>query len=232
MLTNLFLNMHYVFFVATIGDLVGTVWYAPLHLLCKPLLMLSLMLFFWQAIGQRLSPLARWVLPALFFSWAGDIFLMFDGKGFFIGGLGSFLVAHLLYLGAYRENLPTHLQTVSKSLLARMPYLLVPFLAYLCGFYAFLYPYLGELAIPVAVYAFVLMCMGVFALNRYGFTTKASFQWILAGAFLFMVSDSILATNLFVWNKELPLGNLGVMLTYISAQYAIVRGAILHIKAS
>jgi uncharacterized membrane protein YhhN len=40
------------------------------------------------------------IFIALFFSWLGDVFLMFVFKHelFFLAGLGSFLVAHIIYI--------------------------------------------------------------------------------------------------------------------------------------
>jgi uncharacterized membrane protein YhhN len=215
------------FGVCGVLDVIGAFAYQPLHLVCKPFLMLTLLLFFWNSIHQKFSPMARWVIGALFFSWAGDIFLMFAGEAFFIAGLSSFLIAHLLYLGAYQDALPTQ----DKRVLMRKPYLLLPFLGYLVGFYAYLYPFLGELVLPVGVYATVITAMGLLAVNRQGFTTQASYQWILIGALSFAISDSILSTNLFAWKNTLPFANGFVMLTYIFAQFAITKGAIAHIKA-
>jgi len=216
--------MLYVFFVTSLADLVGNLFYEPLHFICKPLLMLSLLSYFWQTIGGKLTYFSRCITIALFFSWAGDIFLLFKGEGFFMAGLGSFLVAHVLYLCAYSDTTAVG----RKRLLSQKPYLLLPFLVYLGVFYAFLYPNLAGLAVPVAVYATVLTAMGVLALNRYQHTSQASFQWIMLGAMLFIVSDSLLSLNLFIWKGSLYLGGFWVMLTYISAQYAIVYGAIAH----
>ena len=219
--------MHYFFFIASIGDWVGTLAYQPLHVICKPLIIATLILYFWNAIGKKFTSFSRWIIGALFFSWAGDIFLLFEGKGFFIGGLGSFLLAHVLYLGAYLDKEPLHRQQT--PLLARKPYLLLPFVAYLVGFYSFLYPHLNDLAIPVAVYAAVLTAMGVLALNRWNFTSEASFIWIAIGALFFIISDSLLSLNLFVLKGAMPIGNFLVMFTYTLAQYCIVRGSIKHL---
>lgn len=221
--------MQYFFFIAALGDLGSLLFYPLMHIFFKPLLMMSLMLYYWQSIDRKLHDMARWILCALFFSWAGDIFLIFDGTFFFIAGLGSFLIAHLLYLGAYMHT-QKDFTPMQKRLLAQKPYLVIPFFVYLGVFYSYLFPYLGDLAIPVAIYALVLTCMGVFALNRLGFTTQASFNWILGGAFLFIVSDSILSHALFVWKGSFYYGNFMVMCTYILAQYAIVQGALAHTK--
>ncbi len=218
--------MRYLFLLLSVGDLAGNLFFEPLHTFCKPFLLVSLMLYFWQNIPKTHTNFPYWILAALAFSWAGDVFLLFKGETFFIAGLGSFLIAHLLYLVAYQD---TH-EAGKPRLIAQKPYLLFPFTLYLVVFYAFLYPYLGDLAVPVGIYAMVLANMGILALNRYRHTTQASFNWIMAGALCFMLSDSWLSVHLFVLKDSSPLSGFCVMLTYLTAQYAIVHGALLHLK--
>src|SRR5689334_5870984 len=43
----------------------------------------------------------QWIAVALVLSLAGDICLMFPGNAWFIGGLGSFLVAHFAFAAAF-----------------------------------------------------------------------------------------------------------------------------------
>jgi uncharacterized membrane protein YhhN len=48
----------------------------------------------------------------------------------------------------------------------------------------------------------------------------------IIGATLFVISDSLLAVNLFAYSRMLL--SLCVMLTYASAQYLIVKGTLLN----
>ncbi len=93
-----------------------------------------------------------------------------------------------------------------------------------------LFPVLGDLQIPVIVYALVLMAMVVSAIYRLGRTSFASFSLVLFGAFLFMVSDSLLAINKFL--DKVPLGGFWIMLTYIGAQFLIVSGLMKHSRSA
>ena len=71
------------------------------YLSAKPLLMITLALYF--ALATRGYP--RWrlvVIAALVFSWAGDVFLI--SSDWFVAGLVSFLIAHLLYIFAYQQT--------------------------------------------------------------------------------------------------------------------------------
>ena len=112
------------------------------------------------------------------------------------------------------------LETVQK---ARMAF---PVILAATGLVVVLYPRLGELRLPVIVYAGVLMFMVLNALFRFQKTSASSFWMVSAGAVLFMLSDSILAINKFLQ----PVNHAGVwiMSTYLCGQFLIVRGLIEH----
>ena len=62
------------------------------------------------------------------------------------------------------------------------------------------------------------------ALNRKGAITEKSFNWVLWGAILFILSDSLIALNKFT--VDIPLSKTWIMATYMGAQYLIVMGYI------
>jgi uncharacterized membrane protein YhhN len=92
-----------------------------------------------------------------------------------------------------------------------------------------MYPNLGSLLIPVVVYSAVLLSMSIFALNRKARVSEASFLWVWLGSVFFVISDMWIAVNKFVYAGALPMSGFGIMLTYLIAQYCIVKGCILHI---
>jgi uncharacterized membrane protein YhhN len=94
------------------------------------------------------------------------------------------------------------------------------------GLVVILYSKLGDLQIPVIVYAAVITTMVLTALFRYGRTSNSSFWQVFIGAVLFMISDSILAINKFLD----PITNAGlyIMITYVAAQFLIVHGILKH----
>jgi len=55
-----------------------------------------------------------------------------------------------------------------------------------------------------------------------------SFQLVVLGAALFIISDSILAINRF--SHTIPFSGVAVMSTYIIAQWLIVNGLLQHKK--
>ena len=120
--------------------------------------------------GQRIL-----VTAALFFSWLGDVFLLFEG--YFVFGLASFLVAHIIYVVIFQKERGT--------LLLRRPWIVLPFLLLTFVFYWFARNGLGSMTVPVLGYITVICMMALAAINRYGTATQQSFQWTVAGALFF-----------------------------------------------
>lgn len=162
----------------------------------------------------------RTLLLALLFSWIGDIILMFADKAeiYFILGLISFLLSHLIYITLFLKQDGNQNQVNKKIVILGI--LLIA--GYFLSMILLLFPKLGALQIPVMVYAFVITTMLYFAF-------KGSLQWekpaayfIIFGAILFVLSDSILAFNKFY--EAIPQSSFWIMSTYILAQFFIVSG--------
>ncbi len=181
------------------------------HHLFKPLTLLIALL-----MVARHSPAApsgkNWLIAALAASLAGDVFLMFEG--FFIPGLVSFLLAHLAYIVLLRQDAPWFPNR--RALMAT--------LGVGAAMYAFLWfgglP--AALRLPVGVYVGVIALMAAQALGRASLLHSPAARMVAAGASLFMLSDSLLATNKFV--LPLPLSQLWVLGSYYAAQMLFVGG--------
>ncbi|MBS1978201.1 MAG: lysoplasmalogenase [Bacteroidetes bacterium] len=190
--------------------------------LLKPLILPALTAYYVARAESRMNLF----VVALFFCWLGDVLLIFQPSGeiFFLLGLVAFLTGHLLYIAAYRK---LQWQQVTNALL-RLQRIRWSFPVLLAGtgLVTILFPTLGPMKIPVLIYAIVLMGMVMAAIFRWGRTNERSFWWLLAGAVLFMVSDSLLAVNKF--HSPFPRSGVAVMGTYIMGQYGIVRGVLLH----
>lgn len=210
------------FFLVSIAELLSvSLGWREVHIFAKTMIMLSLIGYYMGSVPKRNGHFVR----ALFFCWAGDVVLLKqnDAEIFFMLGLFAFLVGHLLYIYAYRQlqwDETPSLPTRTKVLLALPVYALGGTLIIL------LYPGLGSLTVPVLIYALVLVVMVQTALYRQGRTSPDSYGLVVAGAALFMLSDSLLAINKFyvAYAAAAPV----VMLTYILGQYMIVEGAIRH----
>jgi uncharacterized membrane protein YhhN len=192
--------------------LAGTV----LKALIIPLLMLLLL----ANIKPLKNNLHRIMLAGLFFSWGGDIFLEFTGRDgfFFILGLGSFLMAHIMYFSVF------FLTPGENVIFNKRIYLLIPLIIYGAGLLYYLYGDLGNMRIPVVLYAIVILTMIAGALNRLEKVNRTSYYLVLSGAILFVISDSAIAVNKF--SRPFESSGIVVMSTYIMAQYLIITGYI------
>jgi uncharacterized membrane protein YhhN len=115
----------------------------------------------------------------------------------------------------------------TKGLILRKPVLILLFLAYVGGIYVILFPGLEGLMKPIIlIYALSLMGMSMMALNRKGRVAHTSYRLVFFGSILFLISDSMIALNKFY--MEFTLAGFWIMITYISAQYLIMRGLILE----
>ena len=214
-----------IFLMAAVSQLVAQ--FFPdgwLHWISKPLLMLSLAMFYYGSVGNRYSVA---IVVAILFSFSGDVFLMLpDVNGmYFMIGLVSFLLAHIFYIFAYRQHCAEMNNFVPLNNIQKIRFSL-PFILMGTGLVTILYPGLSALRIPVIIYAIVLVSMVLVALFRYGLTTTASFWLVFGGAFFFMVSDSLLAINKFY--TPVALSGIWIMLTYCLAQFMIIYGLKKH----
>ena len=208
----------HLFAIATVSDLIA--------LVSKPLLMIVLILFYAQSVSSQWSTLHKLMVVAFFFSWIGDVALMFVAvnENFFLLGLVGFLIAHILYSVAFSKVTKPHV----KSLLPTKFWVLIPLAVYMAALISVLVPAISgnpatqPFLIPVMVYSAAIASMVVFAVNRYKRVADNSFALVLGGALLFMFSDSIIAINKFV--QPFNMATIFIMLLYISGQYLIAQG--------
>lgn len=190
-----------------------------LDVVFKPLIVISLFVYLVSQKGHQIKA-ATFAMAGLLFSLVGDVLLIFQSEQplFFMGGLISFLLAHVSYIVYYQKSTDTLL----KKALPNKKLFFALMLVYGLVFYSFLYGSLGALKVPVFVYTAALVSMNVFALNRFGRVNDNSFKLILIGAMCFTLSDSLLAVNKFM--MPLPLAGVWIIASYAAAQYFITMG--------
>lgn len=161
------------------------------------------------------------LVAALLLSAAGDAFLAQDGERAFLGGLASFLLAHLAYVALF--------VTAGSGLeiLSVQPWrLALPVLATLAALVLFarLMPAVGPaLRAPVAVYVAAIVAM---------MWTSATLPVpiVMVGAALFLASDAILAMEKFLLTPASPhrrWAGPAVWVLYWLAQVTITLGFLL-----
>lgn len=211
----------YVFLAATIADLTFLIeGNSSLRFYSKPLILLGLILYFYQ-ISKPISTtlLAKSILAALIFSWIGDILLMWPSL--FVYGLGSFLMAQICYIIGFKLAQNTILRREEVNFIKSFFYNLPIYIAAALVFYL-VNPNLGNLKIPVIAYILVIVSMVATARDRFKKCSPASFWQVFIGAVLFFVSDGIIAISRFF--RDFPESGILIMGTYATAQLLIVMG--------
>lgn len=165
-------------------------------------------------------PSKKFLLIALVFSWIGDIILLFADRHelFFIVGLIAFLISHIVYILLFNKQLKYKNRKNKAIFWIGVTCIIV----YLFTMISILLQSLGDLTIPVFVYALVISTMLLFALKGFLNWEEPGNWYILIGAIAFISSDSILAFNKFY--APIVLSSFLIMITYLIAQYLIVVG--------
>lgn len=166
----------------------------------------SFLLVAWSA-GALRHRYGRWIFAGLVASWWGDLFLVFQGDIYFLCGLISFLVGHILYSIAF----------VSYGISWRVTAGVTPFILLLVAFIA---PDIWShapagLKPAVGAYIVVISTMAILAAGA-----GARGNWLfLVGALMFYVSDIAVAREAFdvseapdyVWGLPLYYGGQVVL---------------------
>lgn len=195
-------------------------WF-KLEWLAKPAVMLCLLLWLVSSAGFEGAPL--WFGLGILFSLAGDVLLMLSLERNFLAGLAAFLIAHIFYVIGF--NLP--LPGVSAWSVI---------LAILIGwggarilrriFAALLEKGKSRLRLPLILYGVVVSLMLLSALMKLDDLSWNAGAAVLAGvgAFLFYLSDIILAWNKFV--APMPNGRIYNIAVYHLGQILLIAGAV------
>ncbi len=154
----------------------------------------------------------RLLALALALSALGDV-LLARGFNLFLAGLATFLCAHLVYIVLFVRHRASAAATRSQF---AFPALV---LVYGLTFGAWLAPSLGALQVPVFCYIAAIVAMVSTA-------SRANYRrpWVLVGAILFLISDSLLGAGRF--KTQVPLGSLLVWIAYYAGQCAITLGVL------
>ena len=200
-----------IYFTNSILEIIfGTIQYQTGVFTTKPLIMILIIVFYFLQTQNHHNFQDRLILIGFFFSLLGDTFLMFNGEQYFRFGLGSFLITHLFYIFVFSRN------RLKVNLLARIFFFLFS------GIMLFILQQNinDSLLIPIVIYMITITIMAVMASERN--TNSSSYQLVLFGAILFVLSDSLIALDKFV--IPIPFPTLLIMGTYILAQYLIAVG--------
>lgn len=215
-------NILYIVLVFYIAYL-ATVWFKveEINYYLKPLLIPGLILY---AVTRSYFSGKSILIQALVMSTLGDILLLFSDMNelFFICGLISFLIAHIIYIRLFLRKLNADFSyTWVFSSLAFLG-------IYLYYFLTTMWDNLKIMKIPVTIYALVISAMLFVVIQLVVSKSLRKGEYVLFGAILFVASDSLLAWNMFY--QEIAQGSFWVMTTYLFAQLLIVYGWVNSMK--
>jgi uncharacterized membrane protein YhhN len=178
-----------------------------------PIIILLIIALLWTDGIARI-----FVIAALLFSGGGDIALELqrrDRPGMFVVGLALFLIAHVMYIGAFA------LSGLVNQLDALPIILVLAILVYAGVLTFYLWPRLGKMRIPVILYIVAIFSMVMMS------AFHSPLSWlIIVGAWLFAISDSLIAIHKF--GRPIPGRDYWVMGTYYLAQLLIVLGFVVE----
>lgn len=148
----------------------------------------------------------------LLFSAGGDVALDYDRINLFLMGLVLFLIAHVFYIIAFSRSMELSLKRWFPRLVVVLSALILAWV---------LRDIRPDRLVPVMVYLAVIAFMAFMA-----FSMKPFRLLVAAGAVLFMVSDTIIAVNQFLY--PLPHSTVYNISIYYTAQFLISLGFILY----
>lgn len=207
--------------IAEAGDIQVLIWAT------KPLLMILLCVYLWIHTAAFPSRYRLMYALGLFFSFCGDVLLMLTknnpaSEQLFLLGLISFLLTHLCYIYANTSIL----NGFKNGYLFSKAWASLPLIVFWLALMALLWQGIPDpLKVPVGVYSFVITTMCLSTINLKRIVPAASFYFLVGGAILFMLSDSLIAFSKFRLQTEAPGIRLAIMVTYIAGQYFIIKAA-------
>ncbi|MHB8779010.1 MAG: lysoplasmalogenase [Anaerolineales bacterium] len=194
-----------------------------LESITKPAVMLALFFWLWMSTGLN-GPLF-WFGLGILFSLLGDVLLMISLDRLFLAGLVAFLLAHVAYVIGFNIPVPgmsawgIALAVIIGVGGARVIRRIMDPLAAKGQ---------GHMRMPILVYSIMISLLVLSAMLK---LTDADWKagaalLVSVGAFLFYISDIILAWNKFV--ALVPHGRIYNIAAYHLGQIALIAGVVMQ----
>lgn len=194
-----------------------------LEYVAKPAVVLCL--FVWLYLATGLQGVTLWFGLGILFSLVGDILLMILPDRMFLYGLTAFLFAHVSYLVGFQNEL-MQFSAWSMILIVILASSAIRVIRRIVS--AMRAQGQDRLVYPVTFYSLVittLLYAAMTTISNPEWKTGASFL-VSAGAFLFFISDVILAWNKFV--TPIKNGRILNIAAYHLGQIGLIAGVIIQ----
>lgn len=185
--------------------------YEMLFIIFKPLTTSLVIGLLFLVKSTRLSRFRSIMIIALGCCLLGDIFLLNDD--YFVLGLGSFLIGHLLFASGFIELERFHFNWIS----------LIAFLTIGTVVLFWLQPDLGDFELPVTIYIVVIVFMAWQGVGLFINQQRMAYALIAIAVLLFMFSDTMIAFNKF--RTPFKLSGMVILSTYWLSISLIANGA-------
>jgi len=192
-----------------------------LERVAKPAVMVCL--FVWLYLSTGLKGNLLWFGVGILLSLAGDVLLMISLNRMFLFGLAAFLLAHLSYIAGFKDQF-TSVSGSSFLLIVILAVSVRRVIRRIVG--AMRAKGENRLVVPVIVYSLVISVMLFAAMSTIfdpAWKTSATL-FVSLGAFLFYISDMILAWNKFV--TPITNGRIFSIAAYHLGQIGVITGII------
>jgi uncharacterized membrane protein YhhN len=197
-------------------------WF-KLEVVAKPGVMLCL--FLWLLTTTGLEGATFWFGVGILLSLAGDVLLMISLDRLFLAGLVAFLLAHIFYVIGFNIPMPA-ISAWSVILAVLIGWGGAKIIRRILT--SVIEKGQGRMRLPIIVYSVVISLMllsAMIKLNDLTWSASASIL-VAVGAFLFYLSDVILAWNKFV--APFQHGRIYNIAAYHLGQIALIAGVIVQ----
>ncbi|PCH93418.1 MAG: lysoplasmalogenase [Rhodobacteraceae bacterium] len=166
-----------------------------------------------------------WLSIALIFCALGDYYLSRKDQANFLKGVGAFAVGHLFFIVLFLQDPLSELTRIGQTTqLAALLFLVVMSLIMLGR----LWPRTGDLRHAVAGYICIITGMGIAVATL---PWQGNYIYIIGGAVLFILSDLVLSTEVFILPADSRLRKITPFVVwsfYWTAQFLITAGFVLR----
>lgn len=166
-----------------------------------------------------------WLTLALTACAVGDYYLSRDGATAFVKGVAAFAVGHLFYIALFLTDPLSDISLiVTNSRIATLSALLIMSIIMM----GILWFYAGKLRYAVLGYIGVITSMGIAAATL---PWMPNYNIVMLGVAFFILSDLILAMEMFLMSKQAWTGKSAPFLVWVFywlAQFSITAGLVLR----
>jgi uncharacterized membrane protein YhhN len=214
--------LHLAIILVTILEVFGECFRVFYLQMLKPIPIILMIIYIHDKNRSRQHFVPNIVEAGLVLSLIGDVCLMSKEMSSFMIGTCFFVLAHLLYIIGFRTG--DRVKTLKKkySIMRSIAYIVIAL-----GVAANIYTLWDKFPSKIIFvpYVAILGLEMANCLSRYERTVNSSFYFVLIGMALFTVSDNLLGYLKFNHVKT-DLGRCVIMITYYSAQYFLMHGAL------